>query len=83
MPANILNLPAYAITKVLEEEHDYHIYAEVVERRLSHAHLAVVPGSLVMDAGSSLSEIYPSTANVWVSTSTPVAVFLFVGGDYF
>ena len=35
MPANILNLPAYAITKVLEEEHDYHIYAEVVERRLS------------------------------------------------
>jgi hypothetical protein len=29
MPANILNLPAYAITNLIESEHDYHIDAEV------------------------------------------------------
>ena len=29
MPANILNLPAYTVTAVAENEHDYHINAEV------------------------------------------------------
>jgi transposase len=29
MPANILNLPAYTVTKVVENEHDYHIDVEV------------------------------------------------------
>lgn len=28
MPANILNLPAYAVTNIEETEHDYHINAE-------------------------------------------------------
>ncbi|WP_423680283.1 transposase family protein [Undibacterium sp. WLHG33] len=29
MPANILNLPSYRITKVTELNHDYHVHAEV------------------------------------------------------
>jgi transposase len=29
MPANILNLPAYLVTAIVENEHDYHINAEV------------------------------------------------------
>jgi len=41
MPANILNLPAYAVTAVTENEHDYHINAEVkappVECPLCHS----------------------------------------------
>lgn len=32
MPANILNLPSYTVTKIQEEEHDYHIYAKVAAR---------------------------------------------------
>jgi transposase len=31
MPANILNLPAYTVTKVAENEHDYHIDVEVTK----------------------------------------------------
>lgn len=31
MPANILNLPAYRVTRVEEDDHDYHVYAEVVQ----------------------------------------------------
>lgn len=29
MPANILNLPAYIITRIEETDHDYHVYAQV------------------------------------------------------
>ncbi|QBG99172.1 ISL3 family transposase [Xanthomonas oryzae] len=31
MPTNILNLPAYRVTRVEEDEHDYHVYAEVMQ----------------------------------------------------
>lgn len=31
MPRNILNLPSYAITRIEEDEHDYHIWAEAVD----------------------------------------------------
>ncbi|WP_245979134.1 ISL3 family transposase [Solilutibacter pythonis] len=31
MPANILNLPSHRVTRIEEGEHDYHIYAEVVQ----------------------------------------------------
>lgn len=29
MPANILNLPSYAVTALQENDHDYHVDAEV------------------------------------------------------
>lgn len=31
MPPNILNLPAYRVTQVEEDAHDYHVYAEVMQ----------------------------------------------------
>ena len=38
MPVNILNLPAYIVQKVVETDHDYHIYAEVAHSPLQCIH---------------------------------------------
>ena len=38
MPANILNLPCYEVQGMEEDEHDYHIYVEVVDLPTSCSH---------------------------------------------